>query len=439
MKKGPIGGLKAYELRRKKLYEQIGDGVAIVFAKPEETRNSDVPHPYRQDSTFFYLTGFVEPDSVAVFNPSSKTPFTFFVRPRDPGKEIWDGFRYGVEGAKKHFGADQVFEYSELEKQLPSLLESADVIYYHLSEELPFNEVVFKAAKEAVKKRGRTGLGNPTYKDLHQIVGEMRIIKTAEEQEFLKKACDISAEGHLTAMKTCRPGIMEYEVEAELLREFRRRDSKRVGYESIVGSGENATILHYVFNDSECKDGDLLLIDAGAEYGHMTGDITRTFPVNGKFTEPQKEFYQAVLDVQKALVEMVKPGIGFYDLHDKAIELLSQKLIDLKILKGDLKQVIESKSYRKYFPHGTGHWLGSDVHDVGLYRIDGEVRKLEPGMSFTIEPGLYVRGDDKEAPEKFRGMGVRIEDDILVTSSGYENLTKKVPKEVSDIEAFMQS
>lgn len=434
--KGPSGGMEIYKKRRAELLNKIKGGVAVLFSHPEQIRNEDVHHHYRQDSAFYYLTGFPESESVAVIDGVSNT-FTLFVKKKDPLKELWTGFLYGLEGAQEHFGANKVYPIDELKSVLPDLLKNAEKVFYRMGEFRDNDEVVLSAIRSGVKSRGRTGLGDPDIADVKTLIGEMRLKKGDDEVNNLRRACDISARGHIRAMKASRPGIYEYELEAELLYEFKKGGSPRVGYGAIVASGVNATVLHYTENNCRCDDGEFVLIDAATEYGYLTSDITRTFPVNGKFSAAQKKFYQAVLTVQKNLVAMVKPGIRFHDIHDACTEGLTDAMLDLGLLKGSRKQLIESNEYKKYFPHGTGHWLGMDVHDSGVYRIKGESRLLEPGMCFTIEPGLYVPGDDTTAPSEYRGLGVRIEDDILVTAKGHENLTQAVPKEVDALEEII--
>jgi Xaa-Pro aminopeptidase len=437
MEKGPKGGSEIYKKRRTKLLEQIKDGVMILVSHPEQIRNNDVHHKYRQDSSFYYLTGFTEPESVIILSPSSPAPFTMFVREKDPTRELWDGFRYGIDGAGKYFGPNKVYPIGELEARLPEILSDTEKIYYRLDENKEFDVKLLEAVQKARGKKGRTGMGLPQIVDSKSIVGEMRLFKTPEEAEFLKKACEISAYGHLAAMRACKPGMLEYEIEAEVEREFRRRGSERLGYNSIVGSGPNATVLHYVFNNDKCLKEHLLLIDAGAEYGYMTGDITRTFPVGGKFSSSQRKLYETVLRVQKDLIAFAKPGVRMAEIHQRSIDGLTAGMLELGLLKGTKKEVIEKREFLKYFPHGTGHWLGMDVHDAGLYMKNGESRKIEPGMCFTIEPGLYVPENDAQAPAEFRGLGIRIEDDVLVTQNGLDVMTSIAPKEVDELEAVI--
>ena len=439
MIKGPKGGGEIYKKRRKALLENIKDGVAVLISNPEVIRNNDVHYPYRQDSSFYYLSGFTEPESVMVLDPASPSPFTLFVRERDPSRELWDGFRYGLEGAQQYFGANKVYPISEFPKMLPDLIKNTEKVYYKIGENKESDEIILGAMQAARKMKGRSGLGAHSISDIKQVVGELRLFKSNEELDCLRKATEISAHGHIAAMKACRPGMFEYEVEAVVESEFRRRGAERLGYGSIVGSGANATVLHYVFNSDQCQKDDLLLIDAGAEYGYVTGDITRTFPVSGKFSPAQKKFYEAVLRVQKDCIDFIKPGVKLADVHGRAIDGLTDEMIELGLLKGNRKDLVEKREFFKYFPHGTSHWLGMDVHDAGLYALNGEPRRLEERMCFTVEPGLYVPVNDTQAPAEFRGLGVRIEDDVVVTSSGCEVLTKLAPKEVPDIEKIVGS
>lgn len=437
MRNGPKGGKELFKKRRDHLLKQIKDGVAIMTSKPEVIRNNDVHYPYRQDSAFYYLSGFTEPESVLVLDPSSSSPFTMFVREKDPSRELWDGFRYGVDGAGECFGANQVYPISNFEKMLPDLIKGASNLYYKLGEEKSSDDKIMSAMDQARRLKGRSGLGLPALVDVKQLIGEMRLFKGAEELDLLRKACEISAHGHIAGMRATKPGKFEYEIEADVEREFRKRGAERIGYTSIVGSGPNATVLHYVFNDQQCKADHLLLIDAGAEYGYVTGDITRTFPVSGKFSASQRRLYEAVLKVQKDCVQYVKPGVKFADIHQRAIDGLVDQMLELGLLKGSHKEIVEKKTFLKYYPHGTGHWLGMDVHDAGLYTLNGKPRELEPHMCFTVEPGLYVPEHDKDAPSEFRGMGIRIEDDVTVTSNGCEVMTKLAPKEIDEIEAIV--
>jgi len=435
MELGPFGGVEVYKQRRQKLFEKIKSGVFVLYAHPEQIRNNDVHHPYRQDSTLHYLTGFPEPEGICVLTANTTTPqFILFVRRRDPTRELWDGFRYGVEGTGKYFGADKVYPIDEFDKVFLDLLKGAEKIYYRLNENHEHDQQILGLLEKHKVSQGRSNRGPLDICDSKQIVGEMRLIKSAYEQELHRKACDISAEGHLAAMRATKPGLWEYQIQAICEMEFRMRGSERLGYGSIVGTGANATVLHYIFNNDQLKDGQMLLIDAGAEYGYFSGDITRSYPVNGKFTRSQRRIYEAVLKAQKATVDFVKPGKRLADVHKFATERIIEQMLEIGLMKGDAKKIYDDKSHAKYFPHGTSHWLGMDVHDSGYYQINGEPRILEPGMCFSVEPGLYVPADDKEAPSEFRGIGIRIEDDVYVTEKGCENLTIKAPKEVEELE-----
>lgn len=438
MQLGPKGNLEIYNRRRQKLLEKIKDGVAIFFAHPEQIRNNDAHHKYRQDSTFYYLTGFTEPESVIVLDGKT-SKFSLFVREKDATRELWDGFRYGLDGTKKFFGPDQVFSIKDLASKLPELIKESQRVYYRYGDHREHDEVVLESMQAARRAKGRSGLGFPDLIDGNSIVGEMRLIKSDDEADLLRKAGHITSMGHIAGMKATRPGMFEYELEAIIESEFRRLGSERLGYNSIVGTGANATVLHYVFNDDKLAENQLVLVDAGAEYGYYTGDITRTYPTNGKFTAAQKKLYEGVLKVQKECVSFVKPGIRLADIHNKSIHGLIDVMLDLGLLKGSAQEIFEKKTFTKYFPHGTSHWLGMDVHDSGIYQIDGQSRLLEKGMCFSVEPGLYVPQDDSSAPSEFRGIGIRIEDDILVTANGYENLTKDAPKEVNEIEDLVGS
>ncbi len=433
----PLVDISIFKKRREKLAEKLNGATLILSANPEALRNHDVHYDYRQDSTFFYLTGFEEPESVFVFRPGQKPETVLFVRKKDSLRETWDGFRFGPDGAKKAFGIDEAYEISDLKSKLPELIKHHQEIYYRLRKDEKFDQIIFEAIEDVKMNLGRSGRGNLTIHDAFELVGEMRLFKTSEEKEWLRKAGEISAEGHIQAMKTAKPGVSERQLQAEIQKTFMYQGSQRVGYGSIVASGSNATTLHYVFNDQTCKDGDLVLIDAGAEYNYYTGDITRVFPINGKFSAAQKQVYEKVLYIQKAILKMIKPGIAFEDLQNTCIDMTTAALIELKLLKGDKEDQIKKKEFKKYYPHGVSHWLGMDVHDAGLYMLNGESRKLEVGMCFTVEPGLYISADDATAPKELRGIGIRIEDDIIVTESGCEVLTSKVPKEIADIEALM--
>jgi Xaa-Pro aminopeptidase len=411
--------------------------VAIIPSARETTRSNDTHYRFRQDSDFFYLTGFEEPDSIAVIAPGREQKYTLFVRPRDPEQEIWVGRRAGVEGAKSDLGADEAFPISDFDEKLLDILDGAESLYYRLgvNEDLD-KKIIGKIA--GVRTLNRKPIHVPqTIIDPATIVHEMRVIKSDEEIELMQKAADIAAEAHVEAMKAVRPGMKEYEVEALIERIFRQRGAAGPSYTSIVGAGPNATVLHYINNDGELRDGDLLLVDAGAEYKGYASDITRTFPINGRYSEAQREIYDLVLDTQVSCVNMVKPGTTHDELKAHSVEMLTEGMVRLGLLKGKPEELIKEEKYKQFYMHGLGHLLGIDVHDVGIYYYDKQSRALEPGVVMTIEPGIYVAPDTKDIPQKYLGIGVRIEDDVLCTNNGPRVLTTKVPKQAEEIEALM--
>jgi Xaa-Pro aminopeptidase len=422
------------------------DSVAIIPAAREAVRSHDTNYRYRQNSDFFYLTGFEEPEAIAVIAPSREKKFTLFVRPRDLEQEIWTGYRAGVEGAVKDYGADEAFKIDEFDEKLPQILDGPSVLYYAFGHTLA--EIDQKIIRQLTNFRemNRRPFEPPTtIVDPSHILHEMRVLKTPEEIEIMQRAADIAAEAHVEAMKAVQPGMMEYEVEAMIEAYFRKHGSAGPSYTSIIGGGGNATILHYIDNKDELKDGDLLLVDAGCEYKGYASDITRTFPVNGKYSEAQAEIYDVVLETQKSCVDMVRPGVRLEDLKTHSIEMLTEGMVRLGLLKGDPKKLIEEKKYMQFYMHNLGHFLGIDVHDAGRYYHKGESRPAEVGMVMTIEPGIYVSPDtsripegfNKDIPAKYLGIGVRIEDDVLVTENGSRVLTDKVSKEREEIEAIM--
>ncbi len=439
MSRKPQFDISIFKKRRDRIAKKMQGSALVLFANPEFLRNYDSNYEYRQDSNFFYMTGFEEPESVFVFRPGKNPESVLFVRPKDAFRETWDGFRYGKEDTKNHFLMDEVFLISELNEKLPLLLKDMDSVLYRLNHHEQHDKVFLKALEEARVANGRSGKGILPVYDSVDFLGEFRLIKDETEIEWQKRACAISAIAHLETMKFIKPTMNERQVEAYIQYQFKSQMSARQGYNAIVASGDNATTLHYIFNDQECKDGDIILIDAGTEYNYYTGDITRSYPVNGTFTKIQKEFYNLILNAQEEVIKMVEPGIEHASLQRATVELLTDALIDLKLLKGKREELIAKEAYKKYYMHGVSHWLGIDVHDMGRYQVRGESRKLQPGMVFTIEPGLYVRADDDSAPKELRGLGVRIEDNILVTKNGYENLTALAPKHVDKIEEVMQS
>jgi Xaa-Pro aminopeptidase len=430
----PTFDMNIFAERRKKLGQQIPGSALVVASHPELIRNHDVHFPYRQDSNMFYLTGWEEPESILIVRPGQTPETVMFVRRRDRERETWDGFRYGPEGCEQEFKIDKCYPIDEFEKLAPQLLSAVDSIYYRQFKNKEVDEKMEHVLNTVKQMRGRTGYGLLSVHDADTLIGEMRLVKSEYELTQLREACEISAQAHLAAMRFTRPGVTERQVQGVLAHNFYMRDSAREGYGFIVASGNAATTLHYNFNDQVCKDGDLLLIDAGAEYNYYTGDITRTYPVNGKFTDEQGRVYEAVLKVQKAIVDFVKPGIVFKDLHDMGTSMLTDAMLELGLLSGRKDDLIQALAQKKYYPHGIGHWLGLDVHDAGLYFKKGEPRPIEANMCFTIEPGIYIPADDTSAPQKYRGIGIRIEDNVRVTSNGVENMTTSVPKEISDIE-----
>jgi Xaa-Pro aminopeptidase len=411
--------------------------VAIIPSAREATRSNDTAYRFRQDSDFLYLTGFEEPEAIAVIAPSRDKKFTMFVRPRDPEREIWDGRRAGVEGAKKEFGADESFPIVEFDEKLNDILDGANKLYYRLGVNPDLDDTIIRQIAR-MRALNRKPIHPPqTIIDPATIVHEMRVLKSDDEIELMQRAADIAAEAHCEAMKAARAGMKEYEVEALIELIFKRRGAAAPAYTSIIGAGVNATVLHYINNDGELRDGELLLIDAGAEYKGYASDITRTFPINGRFTKPQREIYELVLKAQMACVDLVRPGTTHDQLKAHSVEVLTEGMVELGLLKGDPKELIKEKQHEKFYMHGLGHMLGIDVHDVGQYYFDQESRALEPGVVMTVEPGIYVAPGTKDVPEQYLGIGVRIEDDVLCTANGPRVLTHKVPKQPDEIEAMM--
>lgn len=415
------------------------DSVAIITSARAATRSNDTQYRYRQDSDFYYLTGFDEPEAIAVIAPSHKEhKYTLFVRPRDPEREIWDGRRAGIEGAQNEYGADAAFPIIEFEEKLGDFLNGVSNLYYRIGNgDAELDEKIVREIRR-LRALGRRGVSAPeAIIDTGAIIHEMRLFKSEEEIEFMQRAADIASEGHREAMKAARPGMKEYEIEALIEYTFRRNGASGPAYNSIVGGGANATVLHYINNEATLSDGELLLIDAGAEYRGYASDITRTFPVNGRFTAAQRDIYDLVLTTQVACVEKVRPGASVDELKNYSIELLTEGMVRLGLLKGEPKKLIEEEKYKQFYMHGLGHFLGLDVHDVGRYHIKDESRRLEPGMVMTVEPGLYIAPDTKDIPDKYLGLGVRIEDDVLVTEDAPRILSSKAPKQVEEIEELM--
>lgn len=428
----------AIHARRRQAYmDAIGPrAVAVVHSPPETLRNGDVHHIFRQSSDLHYLSGFDEPEATLVLRPGADERVVMFVRPRDPETEIWDGRRAGVEGACQRYGADRAYPAGELAKRLPELLANCDELYYSLGLDPAFDAIIGRVIA-GLRSSERKGRRSPrALVDPRTVLHEMRLRKDADEQQLMRRAAEISAEAHVEAMKAAQPGVTEYQLEALINYTFRRQGGTGPGYNTIVGSGENATILHYIDNDRTLEPGDLVLIDAGCEYRSYTADITRTFPVSGRFSEAQRRVYEIVLEAQESAIAMTRPGITIDDIHEHCVQRLTEGMIDLGLLAGTARERIDDGAYKRFYMHRTSHWLGMDVHDVGAYTRDGVARPLEPGMVITIEPGLYIAADAEGVAAEYRGIGVRIEDDILITDAGHENLTAAAPKRVTDLEAL---
>lgn len=425
--------------RRDELMRLMGaEGIALLPAAPERRRNRDVFHPYRQDSDFWYLTGFGEPDAVAVLAPGrDQGQFLLFCRERDPAREVWEGATIGQERAVSDYGADDAFPISDIDDIVPGLLEGRSRVYGNMGADPAFDQRLFGWINQV--RAGRSAGPPGEYVALQPLLHEMRLIKSRNELTTMRRAAQVSHDAHREAMRQVRPGMAEYELEALFQGRFRSHNGWPA-YPPIVGGGANACTLHYITNDATLRDGDLVLIDAGVELGNYASDVTRTFPVNGRFSEPQRAVYEVVLRAQQAAIEAVHPDNHWNRPHEAATRVLVDGMLDLGLLSGDAEAIIDNGDYRRFFMHRTGHWLGMDVHDVGDYRVDGHWRQLEPGQVMTIEPGLYIPPDSDDVPERFRGIGVRIEDDVAVTKTGGEILGRNIaPKQVDDIEALMSS
>ncbi|HLH75927.1 MAG TPA: aminopeptidase P N-terminal domain-containing protein [Candidatus Binataceae bacterium] len=430
---------EVFSRRRKHFSAGIEGGMAILPSAPVAVRSNDVDYIYRQDSDFHYLTGFPEPEAVAVFAPGySGGEYILFVRPRDRERETWTGRRAGVEGAKAQYGADAAYPIEQLEDLVLEIMARVDRVYYSLGANEAMNQRVLAWMRRCQSIRPRSGMGASALMDPRGLIHEMRLFKEPDELAAMRQAIRISEEAHRRAMREARGGMMEWEVEAAIDYIFRARGGSGAAYPSIVASGINATTLHYINNDRQMERGELLLVDAGSEYECYASDITRTFPINARYSGAQRELYQLVLDAQRAGIEAVKPGATVDDPHQAALRVLVDGMVQLKLLQGTVEQALIEGSYRRFYMHRTSHWLGLDVHDVGSYRKDGQPRQLEPGMVLTVEPGIYVRADDEEAPASMRGIGIRIEDDVLVREQGCEVLTAAIPKSMDEVEALTQ-
>jgi len=428
-----------YARRRAALMAQMPAGsLAIVPAAPVQMRNADVEHIYRQNSDFQYLTGFPEPEAVLVLLPGrAQGQYLLFCRKRDALRELWDGKRAGVEGAVRDYGADEAFAIDELDALMPKLMQGCERVYCIIGQQPEFDGRLFDWVKQ-IRKQTRQGAQPPhEFIALEPLLHEMRLRKSPEELRLMRSAAEVSCRAHIRAMQACREGLYEYLLEAELDYEFRKSGAKMPAYGSIVASGANACILHYRENDAPLVDGDLVLIDAGCELDCYASDITRCFPVSGRFSPEQKAIYELVLKANQAAIACVAPGRAFNEAHDITVGVITEGLIALGLLQGEREELIENGAYRAFYMHRAGHWLGMDVHDVGDYKDGEDWRTLEPGMCLTIEPGIYIAPDNQDVAERWRGIGVRIEDDVVVTESGCEVLTTGVPKQISEIEALM--
>ena len=427
--------------RRSELSKKVLDNSAIIVASsPVKSRISDTDYLYRQDSNFYYLSGYEEPESILLIRPYvQKDNFIIFCRDRDPLKEQWDGFRSGQKGAVEDFDADKSLSISSVDEIMPELLEGAKNIYYSMSSPCGLDQRI-NVWVDQIRLNTRAGAEPPqNLLSLDSIIHEMRLLKSEQEIEVMKRAAEITTEAHIRAMKAVKPGMYEYQLEAEYLYAFNKNGARAPAYNSIVGGGNNACILHYVDNNCELKDGDVVLVDAGCEYKYYASDVTRTFPVNGTFTEEQKLIYSIVLEAHKQSIDQLQPGNKWNLAHEKSVEVIVEGLIDLGLIKSSKQEAIDNGEYAKFYMHRIGHWLGMDVHDVGAYKQDGDWRDLEPGMVMTIEPGIYILDSLEGVDDKWKGIGVRIEDDVLVTKKGFEVLTPNIPRSIEEVENTVQS
>ncbi len=425
--------------RRKELMAQMEpNSIALIPSAPLSMRNNDAEYLYRQNSDFYYLTGFPEEEALLALIPGRKQgEAVLFCQEKNKEKELWTGILMGPEAAQRELGLDDAFPIGDIDDILPGLIEGRDRVYYAMGKDDKFDDRVMNWVR-VIRGKAKMGAHPPgEFLVLDHLLHELRLIKSSNEVKLMEQAAKISAEGHRRAMAICKPGIKEYEMEAELLHEFVRNGSRAPAYNSIVAAGDNACILHYNTNNAEVKEGDLVLIDAGCEYEHYASDITRTFPASGKFSPEQKAIYEIVLAAQEAAIAAVKPGAAWDEPHNASVKVITQGLVKLGLLEGRPAQLIKSEAYKEFYMHRVGHWIGIDVHDVGDYKIDDDWRLLEAGMVTTIEPGIYIAPDNTKVPKKWRGIGVRIEDDVLVTKTGHRILSKGIPKTVTEIEAFM--
>lgn len=432
---------KEFARRRKNLMAQLGkNSIAIFPSASILVRNKDAEYPFRQDSDFYYLSGFAEPEAVLVLIPGRKHgEVVMFCRERDITMELWNGYRAGPEGLCADYGADDAFPIGDIDDILPGLLEGRDRVYYSMGRDAAFDKRLMDWVN-LIRSNERSGAQPPgEFIDPDHMLHDMRLIKSAAERRVMKEAGAITARAHMRAMSNCAPGVFEYQLEAEINHEFMRAGSRSPAYSAIVGGGANGCILHYVENNEELKAGDLVLIDAGCELEYYAADVTRTFPVSGKFSKEQRALYEIVLAAHAAAVAETRAGNHWNQPHDAAVKVITEGLVKLGLLKGKVSTLIKKEAYRDFYMHRTGHWLGMDVHDVGDYKVGGEWRLLEPGMVMTVEPGIYVSPDNTKVAKKWRGIGIRVEDDVLVTKDGCEVYTEAVPKSIEEIESLMSS
>ena len=426
-----------YAERRKHLLNEMQRGIAVIPTAHEVARNAGTYFDYRHDSHFYYLTGFTEPEAVLVLLAGDKMQSILFCREKNAEREVWEGHRYGPAAASEKFGFDAAYPIAQLDEKLIGLMDNQPKLFYPLGADADWDERILKL-REVVKEKARIGIRAPNeICDVRELLNEMRLIKNSHELGIMRRAAKISCDAHRRAMRFTRPGMFEYEVEAELLHEFCRHGARHPAYTSIVAGGANACTLHYIGNNARLNDGDLLLIDAGCELEGYAADITRTFPVNGRYSTAQKDVYEIVLAAQAAAISFAKPGNPWNAPHEAALRVLAQGFVDLKLCQGSVESVLESENYKQFYMHRTGHWLGMDVHDVGEYKVDDQWRPLQPGMTLTVEPGCYIRPGDN-VPRALWNIGIRIEDDVLITAHGNEVLTQDAPKTVAEIEEVMR-
>jgi Xaa-Pro aminopeptidase len=425
--------------RRKNLMALMEpNSIAIIPSAHEQVRSRDTEFPFRQDSDFYYLCGFTEPDAVLVLIPGRKHgQFVMFCRDRDLSMELWHGFRAGPEGACEDFSADDAFPIGDIDEILPGLIEGRDRVYYSMGRSTDFDQQIMAWVNQIRSKEAFGAAPPGEFTDLDHMLHDQRLVKSAAELRLMRRAGEITAQAHIRAIRYCRPGMHEYQLEAEILHEFSSSGARHPAYTSIVGSGSNACVMHYVENNSKMRSGDLVLIDAGCEFEYYAADVTRTFPVGGTFSKEQRALYEVVLAGQLAAIDAIKPGNHWNQPHDASVRAITEGLVKLGLLKGTVTKLIASEAYRVFYMHKAGHWLGLDVHDVGDYRVADEWRMLEPGMVMTVEPGIYISPDNTKVAKKWRGIGIRIEDDVIVTAAGREVITSGVPKTVTEIEAMM--